>query len=128
MPRLFERNIAAIADDDVIQQWNAHEFSRFGDPGGEGNIIVARRWVAAGVVVAQNDAGAAMGERLAKDFPGVRGASRQRADREDANTDDLVSDIEEDRGETFLPPVSEVLHEQRSRVASVSDDSLGPVH
>ena len=50
-PTLFEADEDAVADDDVVEGVNAHDLPRADQPLGDGHVLPARRGVAGGVVV-----------------------------------------------------------------------------
>jgi len=66
-----EREVAFVADDDVVLQRDPQDFSGFA--GSAGQPLVSRRWVgfAAGVVVHEDDAMCRRHDRNAKDLAGV---------------------------------------------------------
>ena len=63
--------MAAGADDDMIVQLDAQPLADLGDVAGDGDVLFARAWIAARVVVHQDQAGGAEIERPADHFARV---------------------------------------------------------
>ena len=70
-PVVREREIPTVADHHMIEECDAEELARLGDPSREGPVFGARRGIAARVVVNDDQASGVQENGTFEDFPGV---------------------------------------------------------
>ena len=69
-----------IADDDMVKDIDAHEFTGPGQPFGQINVVLRRLGVAGRVIVREDDGGGTGRYRLLEDLPWVDDTAVQTAD------------------------------------------------
>ena len=94
-PALFEADEDAVADDDVVEQVNAHDLARADETLGDGHILPARRGVAGRVVVGDDQGGGGDDHGVLEDLAGVDDGGGQVSDGDGADGKDTVLGIEE---------------------------------
>jgi len=83
-PALFEADEDAVADDDVVQQVNAHDLARLHQPLGHGHVLGGGRRIAGGVVVGDDEAGGGGDDGVFVDLARVDDGGGQVADGDGA--------------------------------------------
>ena len=78
---------AAVADNQMVQHFNGHQFAGGYQVAGYGGVLRAGRWVAGGVVVDDDDGGGVFADSGAQHFGGTDGAAVDGADVDGAAGD-----------------------------------------
>ncbi len=99
--------MALVGDDDVIEQRRAHQLSRRRDLSGEREVFAARTWIAAGMVVDENERARRLAEDWPKDVACGDGATMNPSACQLALGDDAIATVDEECPQLFVRKVHE---------------------
>jgi hypothetical protein len=101
-------HVARFADDDVIEKGNVEELASVTKLPGYGDVLWTRRWIAAGVVMGDDDADGSVLNRFTEDFSSSNKGRVCGANVDVGAADELVLGIEEQGHEELALLVSNV--------------------
>ncbi len=118
----LERVVAPlVAEDDVVEHFDAKHLTDFTEPVGNASIFRGGRRVARGMIVRKDQACGIGKYRRFVDFPRVHQSGVQNADADGVDADDDVFDIEQQDHEVLTVGVLEVVAQEQSHILGGAD-------